>query len=409
MFDILIRRKAQATNLERWSSGLRHTLGKRARLTASAGSNPVLSATLSLNRTLGLGSFDFQTMYKAFTMEAKRKQVMKMYKYIDLFAGIGGLSLGFDRAGFTNLFSVEYDKVFAENYSLNLKNHKMICKDIREISDEDIKMLVGNNIVDIIIGGPPCQGFSIAGNIGRTFLDDPRNYLFKEFVRFVQIARPKMFLLENVAAMETHNNGRTIEAIKNAFREIGYEIKNKVLNSKYYNVPQERRRIFLVGMEGSNIFEFPAENATLVSVEQAIGDLPILASGESSNIPNHIAMKHSQQMLEKMKYVKDGGNRYDIPPDLRPQSGDARKYIRYSSKKPSVCITGDMRKVFHYSQNRALTNRELARIQTFPDDFTFVGNNGKIQQAIGNAVPPNLAYLLALKIREVLDGEISKD
>ena len=119
-------------------------------------------------------------------------------------------------------------------------------------------------------------------------------------------------------------------------------------------------------------------------------------------------MNHSSQMLAKMKYVKDGGNRMDIPPELRPKSGDARKYIRYNSKKPSICITGDMRKVFHYNQNRALTNRELARIQTFPDDFIFVGNNGKIQQGIGNAVPPNLAYALAVKIREVLNEKYPK-
>ena len=334
---------------------------------------------------------------------------MKIYNYIDLFAGVGGLSLGFDKAGFQNLFSVEYDKVFADNYSLNLPNHTMVCKDIKDIKDEEIKKLVSNNAVDIIIGGPPCQGFSIAGKIGREFLDDPRNYLFKEFVRFVKIIKPKMFLLENVAAMENHNKGKTLQSIKKAFQEIGYETKHEVLNSKFYNVPQERRRIVLVGTKNPNNFEFPTRNQTIISIEQAIGDLPVLESGETSLIPNHSAMHHSSQMLEKMKYVKDGGNRSEIPSALRPKSGDARKYIRYDSKKPSVCITGDMRKVFHYRQNRALTNRELARIQTFPDDFVFIGNNGKIQQAIGNAVPPNLAYSLAIKVKESLDGEISKN
>ncbi len=334
---------------------------------------------------------------------------MDKFNYIDIFAGVGGLSLGFDRAGFNNIFSVEFDKVFANNYSSNLKNHTMICKDIKNISEEEIKNLVGNKNVNIIIGGPPCQGFSIAGNIGRTFLDDPRNYLFKEFVRFVEIIKPNMFLLENVSAMEKHNNGKTLQTIKEEFKKIGYDVKHKVLNTKYYNVPQERRRIVLVGTKDKNTFEFPKEYDHLISVEEAIGDLPPLVSGESSNIPNHTAMKHSSQMLEKMKYIKDGGNRLDIPEKLRPKSGDARKYIRYNSKKPSICITGDMRKVFHYNQNRALTNRELARLQTFPDSFTFVGNNGKIQQAIGNAVPPNLAYELALKIKEVLNDKISKD
>ena len=332
---------------------------------------------------------------------------MSKLNYIDIFAGVGGLSLGFNKAGFKNLFAVEYDKVFAENYSLNFNNHKMLCKDIKEIDEDEIKSIIGDTKVDVIIGGPPCQGFSIAGNIGRTFLEDPRNYLFKEFVRFVKIIKPKMFLLENVSAMEKHNKGKTLETIKEEFKKIGYEIKHKVLNSKFYNVPQERRRIVLVGTIAENNFEFPTENHNFISVEEAIGDLPVLKSGENSSIPNHSAMNHSVQMLEKMKFVKDGGDRNDIPLELRPKSGDARKYIRYNSKKPSICITGDMRKVFHYNQNRALTNRELARIQTFPDNFTFVGNNGKIQQAIGNAVPPNLAYELALKIKEVLNGKLS--
>lgn len=338
----------------------------------------------------------------------KETAMNKKYTYVDLFAGVGGLSLGFDRAGFKNIFAIEYDNVFATNYSSNLKNHNMICKDIKEITDKEIETLITDNNVDVIIGGPPCQGFSIAGNIGRNFLDDPRNYLFKEFVRFVRIIRPKIFLLENVSALEKHNNGKTLENIKDAFRKIGYNVKHKVLNSKFYNVPQERRRIFIVGTFGVNTFEFPTQNNRFISIEEAIGDLPILKSGEKSNIPNHNAMNHSYQMLEKMKYVKDGGNRGDIPIEIRPVSGDARKYIRYDSKKPSICITGDMRKVFHYNQNRALTNRELARIQTFPDNFTFVGSNVKIQQAIGNAVPPNLAYALALKIKEFLfNGNIS--
>ncbi len=115
-------------------------------------------------------------------------------------------------------------------------------------------------------------------------------------------------------------------------------------------------------------------------------------------------MNHSAQMLKKMSYVKDGGDRYDIPKELRPKSGDVRKYIRYDSKKPSICITGDMRKVFHYEQNRALTCRELARIQSFPDSFVFEGTSIQIQQQIGNAVPPKLAYLLAKQVKEALEN-----
>lgn len=330
---------------------------------------------------------------------------MKKYTYIDLFSGAGGMSLGFNNAGFKNLLAVEFNNDFAETYRKNFPKHNLIVEDIKNITEKQICDIIKNEQVDVIIGGPPCQGFSIAGNIGRNFIDDGRNKLFKEFVRFVRIIKPKMFVLENVAAMERHNKGKTIKEIISSFMEIGYDIKYKVLNAVNYEVPQKRRRIFIVGTIGNNNFEYPKESKKIMTVEQAIGDLPRLNSGDISNIPNHIAMRHSSQMLEKMSYVKDGGNRNDIPEKLRPKSGDSRKYIRYNSKKPSICVTGDMRKVFHYNQNRALTCRELARLQTFPDTFVFLGNAGKVQQQIGNAVPVLLANKIALQVKEVLDNE----
>ena len=335
---------------------------------------------------------------------------MKKYTYIDLFAGAGGMSLGFDNAGFKNLLAVEFNKDFAETYKKNFPRHNLIVDDIKNVTEKQIHDIIKNEKVDVIIGGPPCQGFSIAGNIGRNFIDDDRNRLFKEFVRFVKIIRPRMFVLENVAAMERHNKGETIKEIVSSFKEIGYDIKYKVLNAVNYGVPQERRRIFIVGALGENSFEYPKEINNIVTVKEAIDDLPKLENGETSEIPNHTAMKHSAQMLEKMSYVSDGGNRNDIPEKLRPKSGDSRKYIRYNSKKPSFCVTGDMRKIFHYSQNRALTCRELARLQTFPDSFIFLGNAGNVQQQIGNAVPVLLANKIALQVKEVLDNEqVSKD
>lgn len=296
---------------------------------------------------------------------------MKKYTYMDLFAGAGGMSLGFDNAGFKNLLAVEFNKDFAETYKKNFPRHNLIVDDIKNVTEQQIYDIIKNEKVDVIIGGPPCQGFSIAGNIGRNFIDDDRNRLFKEFVRFVKIIKPRVFVLENVAAMERHDKGKTIKEIVSSFKEIGYDIKYKVLNAVNFGVPQERRRIFIVGTLGENNFEYPQEINKIVTVKDAIDDLPKLENGETSEIPNHTAMKHSAQMLEKMSYVSDGGNRNDIPENLRPKSGDSRKYIRYDSKKPSFCVTGDMRKIFHYSQNRALTCRELARLQTFPDSFVF--------------------------------------
>ena len=330
------------------------------------------------------------------------------YSYIDLFCGAGGLSVGFDKAGFENIFSVEFNPEFAKTYKKNFPSHKLLVEDIRDISNETVKELVGDKEVDIIIGGPPCQGFSIAGNIGRTFIDDERNRLFKEFVRFVSEVNPKMFIMENVAAMATHLKGKTIKSIVDAFEHagMGYKVKWEVLNTVNYEIAQERRRIVVVGVRSdlNTEFEYPKHSDNIRTIKDVIGDLPVLASGEKSDIPNHIAMAHSEQMLEKMSYVKDGGDRNDIPEELRPKSGDVRKYIRYDSKKPSVCVTGDMRKIFHYEQNRALTCRELARIQSFPDSFVFEGTSIQIQQQIGNAVPPKLANLLAEQVKRALDN-----
>ena len=328
---------------------------------------------------------------------------MKKNNIVDLFAGAGGMTLGFEKAGFSTVSAVEFNKIFAATYSANFSSVNMVQKDITKLSDDEINGLSRGKKIDVVIGGPPCQGFSIAGNVGRKFLEDPRNELFKEYVRVVSLLKPKVFVLENVAALERHNKGKTIKEIVNAFSNIGYSVKYKILNASQYGIPQERRRIFVVGTRGNNLFDFPKEDKKVVTIKDAIDDLPPLKSGESSNIPNHVAMNHSKQMLEKMAFVKDGGNRNDIPSEIRPKSGDVRKYIRYDSRKPSPCVTGDMRKIFHYSQNRALTCRELARLQTFPDSFIFTGNSIEIQQQIGNAVPCELAYRIAKEVRKILD------
>lgn len=324
-------------------------------------------------------------------------------KYVELFAGAGGLSLGFEQAGFQNVFSIEFDKVIAKTYQYNFPENRLLVSDVKEMGNDEIINLVGDNTIDVVIGGPPCQGFSLAGRNGRTFVEDERNYLFKEFVRFVSVIRPKMFVMENVARMASHNKGKTIQEIVNEFELLGYDVQYKILQAADYEVPQKRQRIFVIGTTGQS-FTYPVVIDQKVSVEMAIGDLPSLESGEASDIPNHIAMKHTRQMLEKMSYVSDGGDRNDIPEDIRPTSGDIRKYIRYKSSEPAVTITGDMRKVFHYKQNRALTSRELARLQSFPDSFIFQGSSISIQQQIGNAVPPKLSYAVALEVKKSIKG-----
>ena len=326
--------------------------------------------------------------------------------YIDLFSGAGGMSLGFDQVGFNNIFSIDIEPRFCETYKTNFPKHNLIQKDISKLSNEEIKSLIGNQIIDVIIGGPPCQGFSMAGNIGRKFIDDSRNQLFKEFARIVEIVQPSYFVMENVARLFTHNKGETKKEIIALFKKMNYNVDCKVVNTADFGIPQVRNRVLFIGNRISNNIVFPTKTIDKpISIKEAIDKLPKLKSGEKSKIPNHISMKHSEQMLEKMKYVSDGGNRNEIPELIRPKSGDVRKYIRYKSTEPAVCVTGDMRKIFHYSQNRALTVRELATIQTFPLDFIFKGSTISQQQQVGNSVPPILAKEIALTIKKMMKND----
>lgn len=326
--------------------------------------------------------------------------------YIDLFSGAGGFSLGFDRANFKNIFSVDIESEFCKTYKTNFPTHHLITKDICDLKEKEIKEIIGNTEVDVIIGGPPCQGFSMAGNIGRRFIDDPRNNLFREYARIVSIVKPSFFVMENVARLYTHNNGETRQEIINTFENMGYKVECQILNSADYNVAQIRKRVIFIGTLKDIKIQFPSKiTNNYLTVKDVIHHLPSLDSGEVSSIANHNAMKHTVQMLEKMKHIPDGGCRKHIPEKLRPKSGDIRKYIKYKSDAPSICITGDMRKVFHYSQNRALTVRELASIQSFPDNFIFEGKSISQQQQVGNAVPPNMAEAIANVIKKMSQNE----
>ena len=323
--------------------------------------------------------------------------------YVDLFCGAGGFSLGFERAGFTNLFSLDINQEWCSTYQANFPDHIVICKDINQLLENDIETICRNKKADVVIGGPPCQGFSIAGNIGRRFIDDKRNYLFKEFARIISILKPKYFVMENVARLYTHRGGQTREEIIEAFIKLDYNVEARILNAADYGVPQLRRRVFFIGCKQGYWIKFPEKNTAVYrTVGKAISHFPQLVSGETSAVPNHEAMSHTKDMLRKMGYICNGGNREQIPMQLRPKSGDVRKYIRYNSQKPSICVTGDMRKVFHYSQNRALTVRELACLQSFPDDFIFRGSKISQQQQVGNAVPPLLAEAVAAQIKKIL-------
>lgn len=326
--------------------------------------------------------------------------------YIDLFCGAGGFSLGFEQMGYKNLFSIDIEPNYCKTYKSNFPKHLLIQKDISNVGEDEILAYIRNKKVDVVIGGPPCQGFSMAGNIGRKFIEDSRNQLFKEFARVVAITKPTYFVMENVARLFTHNQGKTKSEIINLFEELGYNVTCQIVNSADFGVAQIRKRVLFIGNKISNHILFPQKSVSKYkTIQEAIQNFPILKSGEKSHIPNHVAMKHSEQMLAKMSYISNGGNRLEIPVEIRPQSGDVRKYIRYNSEEPAVCITGDMRKIFHYSQNRALTVRELAKIQSFPDDFIFKGSSLSQQQQVGNSVPPLMAKEIAATLLKMIQHD----
>ena len=212
--------------------------------------------------------------------------------------------------------------------------------------------------------------------------------------------------MENVARLYTHNKGVTRNEILSDFGKIGYNVNCRILNSADYGVPQIRNRVIFIGCLNKQTITFPGRKVkNYITVKEALQNYPKLNSGEESTLANHIAMSHSEQMLKKMSFISDGGDRNQIPIKIRPLSGDIRKYIKYKSDKPSVCVTGDMRKIFHYEQNRALTVRELAKLQSFPDTFVFKGNRISQQQQVGNSVPPKMAEALAEEILKMSINE----
>lgn len=355
-------------------------------------------------------------------------------KLIDLFAGAGGISSGFKKAGFHILSAVEYDHQIAETYSMNHPEAKVIVDDLAKVESKDL--LVGAKEVDVIVGGPPCQGFSMAGRRIRdngTFLNDPRNGLFKEFHRVVEDLNPRVFVMENVDAILSMHKGKTAETIISLFRDIGYDAKVKVLLAADYGVPQMRKRAFFIGNRlGIDPEEFfPHKTHGLetgnkyVTVEEGIFDLPYIGASEGRfesvydkdskseyqtsrrngtvKLFNHQAGNHDEKIVELLKMIKEGEGRSSLPKKLQTKSVHSGAFGRMDRNKPAYTITTrfdtpSVGRVTHPVLNRALTPREAARLQSFDDDFVFYGTRSSIGKQIGNAVPPLLAYAIAKSI-----------
>ena len=321
---------------------------------------------------------------------------------------------GFIDANFYPIFSVEVWQPAIETHRLNYPNVPLLSEDIRKIKDD--RLISYQNDVDVVVGGPPCQGFS---TIGKRLIKDPRNELVFEFIRFVNIIRPKIFLMENVRGLLSSNGGKTKNAIEEEFRATGYNVCSKVLCAADYGVPQMRNRVFFLGVRNDlNIVpSFPApthRRNNYVTVGDAINDL----AGKENMIANHIPMKHNPIVEARIAFIKEGEG---IPKQGLPEgiSCGSRKdyknnqlknfshiYRRLSRYRPATTmVPGHNAFPLHPTLNRSLTVREAARIQTFPDDVVFCGTRQNQCIQVGNAVPVRLAYHLASHIADLIAKE----
>ena len=359
------------------------------------------------------------------TSKASIMKNLKKKIGIDIFSGAGGLSLGAEMAGISVRYAIEIDSDAAKTYKKNHSDAKVICEDIRKINPVDLKD--GDSPIFIIMGGPPCQGFSMSNTISRN-MENPKNFLFKEFVRFVKELKPIWFVLENVKGITSINRGDTQHLIEDCFRELGYKVKSKVLCASDYGVPQNRHRFFMVGNRLNIDFDFPKEAEIKVSVNDAISDLPSLTNGEMlENAPytrpisetseyiklmrgesvfatqNYVS-RNNDLVIERYKHIKQGENWRAIPEHLMQNYADKGRchsgiYKRLIADAPSVVISNYRKSMLiHPFEHRGISVREAARLQSFPDNFVFEGCLSHIQQQIGNAVPPLLSKAVIQQI-----------
>lgn len=343
---------------------------------------------------------------------------------IDLFCGAGGLSYGFQRAGFNVLVGIDNDAKALETFELNHRGSKVICGDITQISyEKDIKPLLGGKKIDVIVGGPPCQGMSLSGP--RKF-DDPRNKLYLSYIRLVQEIKPQSFVIENVPGLIGLFGGQIRDSIIEKFTTMGYKIVYKILSSDEYGVPQRRKRVIFVGTKIGK-YEYPSQSKDIITCSMALSDLPTLENtlGEevseyilppqndyqklmrknSDVIFNHVAANHSDKVRDIISMVPDGGNYKDLPEEYRNTRNFHVAWTRFASDKPAPTIDTGHRHHFHYKYNRVPTVRECARLQSFPDDFKFLGNKTQQFRQVGNAVPPLMAQAIAVQVMKMLEED----
>lgn len=342
------------------------------------------------------------------------------YKVVSLFSGGGGLDIGFKNAGYDIVWANDINQDAVNTYKKNIGD-EITCADLYELDEKLIPQC------DVVIGGPPCQSFSLAGN---RHSDDKRGRLVWRYIDIIKELQPKAFLFENVTGLLSAKNNdgeKILPLLLKAFSDIGYSLSYQVVNAADYGVPQLRKRIIIVGMKGfMSHFDFPStthnedgSNGKLkyVSVKEALGDLP-------NPLIDCEITEHTWPTMSKLdeyicKHVKPGGNYMDIPDEvnsvrikrLKKDGGHTTCYGRMNPDKPSYTINTYFNRPnvgcnIHYEQERLITVREAMRLQTFPDDYVFVSKSKQGKNLIiGNAVPPKLAEVFAKHLKKYLSYE----
>ena len=376
-----------------------------------------------------------------------------MYKTIDLFAGAGGITEGFRKAGFVCACANDIDEEATHTFTYNHPNTPHLKKDVKEVTAAELLEKAGcaASEIDVITGGPPCQGFSLAG---QRLSNDPRNELFREFIRIAKDIQPKVIFFENVHGIMSMQGGKVLQAILSEFGEIGYKCKYALVNAADYGVPQARPRFVLIGVRGfDKVITFPQpthgrkadEQLGLfdthllphVSVEEALSNLPTVDQGEGEEmvsvethwnndfqkdrigerapgtICNHRATRHSKVIQDRYALIPQGCNNSVLPPEIRTKKQNAYKL---DLRIPARTVTCNFRTdLIHPVMNRGLTVREAARLQSFDDDYCFFGNLTRKAKwltqddQVGNAVPPLLARAFAEHIKNYILPQFQED
>jgi DNA (cytosine-5)-methyltransferase 1 len=357
----------------------------------------------------------------------KKRETNNDLRAVSLFSGCGGMSLGFKLDGYNVLGYVEKEESFKKIYESNFQSTERIGSDIKDIRDKEIsqwKDSVGD--IDIVFGGPPCQGFSLAGKRDE---EDPRNQLFREYARVVRELKPDVILMENVrllTSMDAPDGRKVVDHIKEALSRSGYVSDFAEIDAQYYGVPQSRERVFFLGLRkdkgyseddisfpsrthGATDSLFSQELKPVRTFKEATSDLESLESGEESGCdPWHFAVSHPPHVIKWLENVPEGRSAHENDdPELRPNSGYNTTYKRIRSDEPCSTISTNFGMIsgsrnVHPRDTRSFTVREAMRVQTFPDDFKVFGNLSDVRNAIGNAVPPLLAYRFAKHINDNL-------